>query len=111
MSRERELSPMKVQAVDHVSFTVSDIERSVDFYSALLGAGPLAVGTDSAEVAARVIGYPEVTVRFAYFSLPGIEAVLELFQDVEPQTASHALETRFVGNGHLGLVVDDLAIA
>lgn len=99
---------MVMSAVDHVSFTVADLDRSVDFYRSLLGAEPLSVRTDSSPVAAQVIGYPSVAVRSAYFPLPGVGTVLELFQYLEPPGETRPLENRFVGNGHLGLVVDDL---
>jgi catechol 2,3-dioxygenase-like lactoylglutathione lyase family enzyme len=97
-----------VIGADHVSFTVSNIERACEFYSVLLERSPLKVGQDDADVAARVIGYERVDVRFAYFELPGTETILELFEYVVPEGVTPKLRNCDVGNGHLGLIVDDL---
>lgn len=97
-----------MRAVDHFSFTVSDMDRSIEFYTELLGEGPLAVGVESSKHAARVIGYDPVDFRYAWFGLPGSDLLLELFEYREPMKQVVPLENYHVGNGHMGLVVDDL---
>jgi glyoxylase I family protein len=99
---------MAIEAVDHVCFTVSNRERSIEFYTALLGTDPISVGEETAEHAARVVGYPHVTIRVAWFALPGTRTLLELFEYVEPPGQVVDLENYHVGNGHLALVVDDI---
>ena len=97
-----------MKALDHVSFTVSDLDRAITFYSTLFRADPLKVGRDRDGNAGRVIGYKPLDLRYAWFALPGSETLLELFEYVEPRGAGGRLETATPGNGHLGLVVDDV---
>ena len=98
-----------IVGTDHISFTVSDIERSRDFYRQLLQQEPLDVGHDEADVAAQVIGYDRVSINYAYFALPGTSSVLELFEYEYPEGTDQASGNCDVGNGHLGLVSDDLS--
>jgi catechol 2,3-dioxygenase-like lactoylglutathione lyase family enzyme len=97
-----------MKALDHISFTVSNRERAIEFYSLLLQADPLRLEDASSEIAARIIGYARVDLRVAYFALPGTETVLELFEYVVPAGQTLSLENFNVGNAHLGLAVDDL---
>ena len=97
-----------MKAVDHVSFTVSDLDRSIEFYRLLLQSDPLHVGEDASVFSAQVIGYEHVRLRFAWFALPGSESMFEIFEYLDPPGAPGNQETWTVGNGHIGLVVDDL---
>jgi catechol 2,3-dioxygenase-like lactoylglutathione lyase family enzyme len=99
---------MVVEALNHVCFTVADLERSIVFWSHLLDAPPESrvEYTDVHDEA--VTGYRGVHMVAAYFRLPG-DVQLELFEYREPPTVPAASsETYVVGNAHLGLVVDDL---
>jgi len=97
-----------MKAVDHMSFTVSDLDRSVEFYRQLLGSEPLVVGEESSKHAAQVIGYERVDMRYANFALPGGKLMLELFQYRVPSGEAVSLENANVGNAHIGFAVDDL---
>ena len=74
-----------MKALDHVSFTVSDLDRAVTFYSELFGSPPLQVGREANGNAGAVIGYNPLDLRFAWFALPGSDTLLELFEYVEPR--------------------------
>ncbi len=97
-----------MRALDHVSFTVSNRDRAVDFYRTLLGVEPLGVGSESGERAGMVMGYVPIEVKVAFFPLPDSQTVLELFEYVTPPGEQQPLATNLVGNGHIGLLVDDL---
>lgn len=97
-----------MSGLDHVSFTVSDLDRAIAFYSELFRAPPLKVGREADGNAGVVIGYDPLDLRYAWFAIPGTTTLLELFEYVEPRGAAGRLETRNPGNGHLGLVVDDV---
>jgi lactoylglutathione lyase len=98
-----------LKTVDHMSFTVSDLDRSIEFYRGLLGCEPLTSGEEASKHAAQVIGYPQVDMRYANFPLPGGTAFLELFEYRVPGSETVPMGNAVVGNAHLGFVVDDLA--
>jgi len=93
--------------LDHVGFTVSDLDRSIDFYSFLLEREPIARKTWRVEYLAEIQGYPALEVEAAFFELPG-GLTLELIHYVSPEHALVDMETFNVGNAHLSLVTPDL---
>lgn len=99
---------MKGARFAHVGFTVSDIDRSVGWYSHFLDREPLVVckGWDKAYTGA-MLGYEHSEIDWAYFQLPG-GGELELVRYVDPPTSVVDMETNNVGNGHLCIVVEDI---
>jgi catechol 2,3-dioxygenase-like lactoylglutathione lyase family enzyme len=93
--------------LDHVGFAVSDLDRSVDWYTFLLGKPPVLRRTWDVEYVGRMLGYPGVKLECALWELPG-GTVLELIRYHDPDPALVDMETYNVGNAHLCLVVDDL---
>jgi catechol 2,3-dioxygenase-like lactoylglutathione lyase family enzyme len=93
--------------LDHVGFTVSSLDRSVDFYSRLLEREPLLRRTWDVEYVGRVVGYEGAKLDAAFWQLPG-GVVLELIEYLEPPPGSVSLEAYNVGNAHLCLVTDDI---
>ncbi len=92
----------------HVGFTVSDLDRSIAWYTHFLGVSPTAVQKAwDPEYSAETIGYPGCTIHWAYFALPGA-ASLELIQYTSPEPQTVDMETYSVGNGHLCIEVDDI---
>ena len=96
-----------LEKVDHVGYTVADLDRSVAFYSYLLEREPVARKTWDVEYLGRIQGYPGVKVEAAFFSLPG-GLTLELVQYRSPPHELVDMETFNVGNAHLSLVTPDL---
>ena len=94
--------------LDHVGFTVSSLERSIPFYTFLLGNEPVfRASWDREAFVARIVGYPEIQMAAAFWQLPG-GAVLELIEYQQPACVYVDMETSNVGNAHLGLVTDDI---
>jgi len=98
---------MALIATDHTGFTVSDLDRSVEWYTNLLGAGPLFRKRSDDDYMGRMIGYSDCAIEYAYFQLPG-DTMLELIEYERPASAEVDMETSNLGNGHLCLLVDDL---
>jgi lactoylglutathione lyase len=103
-----------VKGLWHFSFTVSDLDRSVDFYCGLLGM-QLRLRQDQVnEYTRKLVGYPDAALKVAQLSLAGTSIgpsghVLELVQFVVPACPAHPPGTAFPNSAHLAFVVDDIA--
>jgi len=98
---------VSLASVDHVGFTVADMDRSVAWYTRLLGEGPTLRRTWDLDYIGEMVGYPGCRMECAYFRLPG-DGTLELVRYFQPQSVEVHMETYAVGNGHLCVCVDDI---
>jgi lactoylglutathione lyase len=97
------------ERLHHTGFTVSSLDRALEFYCEVLGCQLVARQEVQGGYLAAIVGYPEAHVRAAHVRLPGGDHVIELFEYVAPIGSTPQLEPRNVGNAHLCFVVDDLA--
>lgn len=95
-----------ITAVNHTSFTVSDVERSVSFYRGLLGMELLSLAERDPAFAEKVTGVPGAHLKVAYLQAPGHR--LELIQYFNPPGEKLDTRTNNVGSAHLAFDVDDL---
>ncbi len=107
LTRRREIN---INSIYHTGFTVSDIRRSIDWYTRVLG---MQVMRQPKEVdtpwLAAVVGYPKVRIILGMVGVPG-EASIELLQYVEPHGFRGTNRNRpgDVGAAHCGMLVDDV---
>jgi len=94
--------------LDHVSLTVSDIDRSLAFYHGLLKIPVLGRGEEEDGGAAAILGLKSVHFQYADLDL-GSGQILELLRFVRPKKPARP-HTRGAKNGHFGLRVDDLEL-
>lgn len=99
---------MTLVTLHHAGFTVADLDRSIGFYTQLLGAEPTVRRRSSDAYMGAMVGCPGCDVEYAYFPLPGSDATLELIQYFEPASARVDQETSVLGNGHICLLVEDI---
>jgi catechol 2,3-dioxygenase-like lactoylglutathione lyase family enzyme len=102
-----------VRGVWHFSFTVSDLERSVDFYCRLLGMELVHRQDQDNAYTKRLVGYPDARLRVAQLAIGGAPAgasghVLELVQYAAPVLAAHPPGTAFPNSAHMAFLVDDI---
>ena len=93
--------------VDHAGYTVSDLDRAVEFWSFLLEREPIARKTWDVPYLGRIQGYEGLSVEAAFFELPG-GLILELVCYIRPNHHVVDMETYNVGNAHLSFVTQDL---
>jgi lactoylglutathione lyase len=97
-----------VTGYGHMGMTVADLERSLAFYTQLLGFRVVATWTRDEQYIRDLLGYPDLTLRAAVLEIPGSDELLELVQydDVarSPVVATHADP----GTCHLSLLVTEL---
>jgi lactoylglutathione lyase len=99
---------MKVESLYHVGFTVSDIERSIEFYRDLLGMTLYRRQQGTAEYLSRITGFPGVRLEVALLKTPDGGALLELLQYVTHPAQPTDRETNRPGNGHVCFKVSDI---
>ena len=95
-----------ITAVHHVSFTVSDMEQSLDFYRGALGFEVLNDRTVEGSFAETVTTLKGVRMRIVHLS--GYGQGLELIQYLAAAGQSEAPRTCDTGSAHLCYVVDDI---
>jgi catechol 2,3-dioxygenase-like lactoylglutathione lyase family enzyme len=99
----------RFEAVEHFGLTVSDLERSVAFYRALLGVDPFYRAIEERPCLGGIVGYPGCRLAIADFRLPGTTTFLELLQYLDPEGDRVNMETKNPGIAHLCFVVSDLS--
>jgi catechol 2,3-dioxygenase-like lactoylglutathione lyase family enzyme len=102
-----------VKGLWHFSFTVSSLERSIDFYCGLLGMQLRLCQDQNNEYTRKLVGYPDANLKVAQLSLPDISIgpsghVLELVQFVAPTLPPHPPGTGHPNSAHLAFTVDDI---
>ncbi|MFO1350253.1 MAG: VOC family protein [Gammaproteobacteria bacterium] len=101
------MKPYKVLATNHTSFTVSSLDRTVGFFTDVLGFELLNRSQRDPEFTEKVTGVPGARIEIAYLQAPGHR--LELIQYHAPaerkQVDSRPCDTGFA---HVAFDVDDL---
>jgi len=98
----------------HFSFTVSDIEASIDWYTRVLGLKLVHRQRQENEYTQVLVGIPGAILEVAQFAVPGVPParsthMLELVEYVTPRgEAFGELATNSVGCAHLALMVTDI---
>lgn len=102
-----------ILGVWHFSWTVSDLDRSTQFYTELLGFELVRTQEQSNPYTRALVGFPDAHLKVAMFKFPGLDAgvpchVLELVQYLAPAGAPMDLRTCNVGCAHLALYTDNI---
>jgi catechol 2,3-dioxygenase-like lactoylglutathione lyase family enzyme len=95
-----------------MGFAVADLERSIAFYTGLLGEGPYFDEVYDVEYLGRLVGHPGAVQHAAFFRLPGQpDLFLELIQYLKPVPGVVDMNAYNAGNAHICLACDDLVAA
>jgi catechol 2,3-dioxygenase-like lactoylglutathione lyase family enzyme len=102
-----------VKGLWHFSFTVSDLDRSIEFYCGLLGMQLRLRQDQSNEYTRKLVAYPDADVLVAQLCLDGTTIgpsghVLELVQFVKPKLPPNPPGTGYPNSSHMAFVVDDI---
>jgi catechol 2,3-dioxygenase-like lactoylglutathione lyase family enzyme len=97
----------------HFSFTVSDIDRSVDFYTRVLGMKLVHTQEQQNEYTAKLVGYPDAHLKVAQLTVEGMYGqrsghLLELVEYVNPRCEPTDTATCRPGSAHLAFQVDNI---
>lgn len=100
---------MESVGIHHTGYTVSDLDRSLEFYVGKLGCEIVAQQEKEGGYLAAIVGYPDAHVRMAHLRASGGGGhVIELFEYLSPRGTPAEVEPRNVGASHLCFLVDDL---
>jgi catechol 2,3-dioxygenase-like lactoylglutathione lyase family enzyme len=102
-----------LHGVWHFSFTVSDLDKSVAFYTELLRFELIHTQEQSNAYTRSLVGYPDAHLRIAQLVVPGqprglSSHDLELVEYVRPKGTRGEAEICNPGAAHLALTVDDI---
>ena len=104
---------MSPNTPSHFSFTVRDLDRSIAWYTDVLGLEVVARQRSESAYIRTLVGYPDAILEVGQLRVPGASSghsthMLELIQYVEPAGTQPDLEMTNVGAAHLGFLVDDI---
>jgi catechol 2,3-dioxygenase-like lactoylglutathione lyase family enzyme len=100
--------PGEVVGFFHAGITVSSMEKAMAFYRDALGLKVLAEAVAGGPEAERVWNLKVKEVKVAFLSVPGSDAVLELFEFENIERHSASARPCDFGAGHLCLYVADI---
>ena len=100
--------PARPGRVHHVGVTVSDLDRSLAFYTHLLDGHRHGPWERSGPSVDAVTGYPGVLVRQAFVEAPGGSTLVELLQYVGGSDTTIDPDNGHVGAVHVAVTVTDL---
>lgn len=101
------MATFTIQGVSHTGLTVSDLERSLQFYCGVLGFQVLFRAARQPSLMKTLAGDPSGDVDAAFIQAPGY--MLELVQFYQPQEGGHVrARTWDTGATHLAFYVDNL---
>ena len=95
-----------IDGVHHIGMTVASLDAAIAFWQAFLAKTPRWVTLLDRPYLGRVVGYPRVTIKAAFFDLPG-GVVVELLEYQLPGRVANDDATANPGNVHLCLKVQD----
>jgi catechol 2,3-dioxygenase-like lactoylglutathione lyase family enzyme len=96
-----------IQAVEHFSFTVSNIEAALHFFCALLGLDATPVVEVDSEEVQRIVGMPGALLRISVVQVPG-SAHIEMIEYVRPEGKRIDSRSCNPGAAHIAFQVDDI---
>lgn len=97
----------------HASFTVSNLERSLEFYCGLLGLELHHKQIQCNEYTSKLVGYADANLKVAMLRIPNAfvgpsNHHLELVEYVHPRGERTDVSTNRPGAPHLAFVTDDI---
>ncbi|MFQ5873198.1 MAG: VOC family protein [Dehalococcoidia bacterium] len=102
---------MKLEWMNHTGFVVSDMERSLAFYSELLGLKEERNVILEGNLISQLVGYANAKLHIVYLGIGDMRHALELIQYLNPKGEQiSSIQRNDVGAAHLGIIVDDLDV-
>jgi len=91
---------------NHTSFTVSDVDRSADFYKDVLGFEEKIRFEVQGERISNIVGFPNTHLKIVFVALGDFQ--IELIEYVSPKGVKIDTATNNVGSAHIAFWTDDV---
>ncbi len=102
------LSPFRIIAADHTGITVSNLERSLEFWQNVLGFEFSHRAHQTNKMASEITGVPGAEIKLAVVKAPGGHKI-ELLEYLAPPDRKHVnFRPCDVGSVHVAFTVDKL---
>jgi glyoxylase I family protein len=103
------VSAFRIISADHTGITVSNLERSLDFWQNVLGFEFSHRAHQTSEMASEITGVPGAEIKLAVVKAPGGHKI-ELLEYLAPPDRKKHVDLRpcDVGSVHVALTVDNL---
>jgi catechol 2,3-dioxygenase-like lactoylglutathione lyase family enzyme len=101
--------PFRIISADHTGVTVSNLERSVQFWQNVLGFELSHTAHQTGEMAKEITGVAGAEIKLAVLKTPGGHKI-ELLEYLAPPNRKDHIDVQAcdVGHVHVALLVDDL---
>ncbi len=96
-----------ITAIQHFSFTVSNLEDAIHFFCDLLGLKATPIREIEGEFIEKIVQMPSASLRISMVTTPN-NGNIELIEYVAPKGDRIDLRTCNVGVAHIAFVVDDV---
>ena len=96
-----------IKTTDHFSFSVSNMEKALDFFCNALGLEASSIEDVAAANVRKIVGFTDARLRISMVSIPGGNRI-ELIQYVSPEGTPVDSTTCNPGAAHIALQVDDI---
>ncbi len=102
-----------IQGLWHVSFTVSNLEAAVKWYTEVLGLEYVRGQIQANAYTSKLVGFPDIHLKVAQLRVPGLAVPrsqhhIELIEYVHPRGEDIPLDTNRKGVAHWAFQVDDM---
>lgn len=102
----------EIRSVWHTGFSVSNLERSIEFFEKGLGLRLRHRQVGDNAYTRRLVGYDDAVIRVAQFVIDGVEPppsghVIELVEYVSPRGETVEPSNARIGSAHIALEVSD----
>ena len=98
-----------IKSFAHTGFVVSNLAKSIAFYTDVIGLSLIRETENSSEALAQVVGYNKAHVKIASLNL-GNGHQLGLVEYVEPSSLHINIEPKNICAAHLAFFVEDISL-
>jgi catechol 2,3-dioxygenase-like lactoylglutathione lyase family enzyme len=96
-----------LKSMFHTGFVVRDIDKTIDFYTTVMGLNLVGRTERTGDFASQLLGFPDAHIKGAFVEL-GDGHQLELIQYINPPGGDGHLHLNDAGASHLAFFVENI---